>query len=176
MAGPRVASREQLMSTLAGPVSAAGLDLEDVEIRVAGRRRLVRVVVDRDGGVSLDHVAAVSSRISEVLDDTDVLGESAYVLEVSSPGVDRPLTQPRHWRRARQRLVSIACTDGQSYEGRVVDADDTTATIDIEAKKSTTTKVVAYADIARAQVLVEFRGIDSETEREPERIDADEEN
>ena len=176
MAGPRVASREQLMSTLAGPVSAAGLDLEDVEIRAAGRRRLVRVVVDRDGGVSLDDVAAVSSRISDVLDDTDVLGDSAYVLEVSSPGVDRPLTRPRHWRRARQRLVSIACTDGRTLEGRVVDADDAAATIDIEAKKSTTTKVVAYGDIVRAQVLVEFRGIDSEAEREPQLIDADEEN
>jgi len=164
MAGPHVASREQLMSTLADPVSAAGLDLEDVEVRVVGRRRLVRVVVDRDGGVSLDDVAAVSQRVSDVLDDTDVLGDAAYLLEVSSPGVDRPLTEPRHWRRARRRLVSITLTDGQKVDGRVVDSNDSDVTLDVESKKSATTTVVAYRDVARAHVQIEFRELASEPE------------
>jgi ribosome maturation factor RimP len=109
---PRPGSRHDLdpakLEALLGPiVRAAGLDLESVKIGRAGRRRLLRVVVDADGGVSLDDIALVSREASVRLDDTGAMGEAPYTLEVSSPGVDRPLTQPRHWRRAMGRLVRV---------------------------------------------------------------------
>jgi len=88
-------------------VRAAGLDLESVRVGSAGRRRLLRLVVDADGGVDLDNIALVSREASARLDDTGAMGEAPYTLEVSSPGVDRPLTQPRHWRRAVGRLVRV---------------------------------------------------------------------
>src|ERR1700733_12763456 len=96
-------------------VSAAGMDLESVRMTVAGRRRLLRVVVDSDHGVSLDDAADVSRDVSALLDASNVLGDVPYTLEVSSPGVDRPLTDPRHWRRARGRLVAVAVTRGDTH-------------------------------------------------------------
>ena len=86
-----------------------GVDLEAVDVRTAGRRKIVRVVIDSDGGIDLDHIDAASQAISVALDAPDLearLGEN-YVLEVTSPGVDRPLTTPTHWRRARGRLVQV---------------------------------------------------------------------
>ena len=111
-AAPRPGGRHDLdpakLEALLEPiVRAAGLDLESVKIGSAGRRRLLRVVVDADGGVSLDDIALVSREASIRLDGTGAMGEAPYTLEVSSPGVDRPLTQPRHWRRAVGRLVRV---------------------------------------------------------------------
>jgi ribosome maturation factor RimP len=76
------------------------IDLEAVKLTSAGRRVLLRVVIDADGGISLDDIAEVSRELSAKLDASDVMGETPYTLEVTSPGTDRPLTQPRHWRRA----------------------------------------------------------------------------
>src|ERR1700761_4818005 len=102
---------DKRLAELIEPVTAAaGLDLESVRMSVAGRRRLLRVVVDGDHGVSLDDAADVSREISAVLDASNILGDMPYTLEVSSPGTDRPLTQPRHWRRARGRLVRVKVT------------------------------------------------------------------
>ena len=116
----------RLAALLAPVVEQAGLDLEDVEVTPAGTRRQVRVLVDKDGGVSLDDVALASQTISAVLDEDpqadEVLGSAAYVLEVSSPGVDRPLVEPRHWRRAVGRLVRVTVTGEGEVTGRVVDA------------------------------------------------------
>src|SRR5271154_5062174 len=97
---------DKRLAELIEPVAAAaGMDLESVRMSVAGKRRLLRIVVDGDHGVSLDDAADVSREISVLLDASSALGDVPYTLEVSSPGVDRPLTQPRHWRRARGRLV-----------------------------------------------------------------------
>ena len=92
-------------------VTAAGYDLEELTVSRAGRRHVVRVIVDGDAGVNLDAVAEVSRAVSRALDEAEeasgdlVAGE--YQLEVSSPGVDRPLTEPRHWRRNAGRLVKV---------------------------------------------------------------------
>ena len=96
-------------SALEQPLAELGVDVESVEVQKAGRRHVVRIVVDRDGGVDLDLVAEVSRRASELLDSPSLsdLLTGAFVLEVTSPGVDRPLTQPRHWRRAVGRLVVL---------------------------------------------------------------------
>ena len=88
--------------------NSAGVDLEDCSVRNAGRREVLTVVVDKDGGVDLDEVAKISSAISESLDSIEELEENPYVLEVTSPGTDRPLTHIRHWRRAISRLVDVS--------------------------------------------------------------------
>jgi ribosome maturation factor RimP len=111
----------------------------------------VQVLVDRDGGIDLDAVAEVSRRCSEALDSADVFA-GAYVLEVSSPGVDRPLTQPRHWRRNTTRLVEARLRDGSSVTGRVTDANDDAVTIEVGAQK----RSIPYAELVRGVVQVEF--------------------
>ncbi|KAB2341751.1 ribosome maturation factor RimP [Actinomadura rudentiformis] len=131
-------SRDQAVSALIAllepAVAEAGFDLEEVDVRPAGRRRLVKIVVDADGGVSLDDVATLSQTASDLLDGSNVMGTSPYVLEVTSPGVDRPLTEPRHWRRAVGRLVVAPLTAGGQIEGRVVEADETAVVLDVVAK------------------------------------------
>jgi ribosome maturation factor RimP len=150
------ASPARLTALLAPVVEAAGADLEDVAVSKAGKRSVVRVVVDRDGGVSMDDVADVSRVVSDALDaldadEPDALGAS-YVLEVTSPGVDRPLTSPRHWRRNVTRLVKVARRDGSVVIGRITDADDDGVTLDVDG----TEHVIPLADIARGTVEVEF--------------------
>ena len=140
-------SRDRLRSVLEPVVTAAGFDLEDVTVTAAGRRNVVRVVVDRDGGIDLDAVADVSRVVSEALDAGDVTGNAPYTLEVTSPGVDRPLTEPRHWRRAAGRLVTAG-----SLTGRVVAADDDVVTLDVAGEE----RMVPYADLGPGRVQVEF--------------------
>jgi ribosome maturation factor RimP len=125
-------STQRVYDALEPLVTAAGYDLEDVSVTAAGRRSVVRVVVDRDGGIDLDAVADVSRVVSEALDDSDVMGAASYGLEVTSPGVDRPLTLPRHWRRAVGRLVTVGVGAGGSIRGRVRAADDVAITLDVE--------------------------------------------
>lgn len=153
MAAARGSDREPLLRLLEPVVADHGLDLEDVTITPAGRRRLLRVVVDRDGGVALDTVAEVSTAVSRALDDADAMGGQAYVLEVTSPGVDRPLTQPRHWRRAAGRLVKATLHDGSTVLGRVSAADDDSAALDVDGSS----RRLAYAEVATARVQVEFK-------------------
>jgi ribosome maturation factor RimP len=154
MGGTR-ARTEQAMRTAVEPVLAGmGVDLESLEVRPAGRRDMVRVIVDQDGGLDLDRVAEVSVAVSAVLDASDevstLLGERSYVLEVSSPGVDRPLTLSRHWRRATGRLVTAYLTDGTSHEGRVAGVDETSAVVVIGDRS------LSLADIDHGDVHVEF--------------------
>lgn len=143
----------RVLALLEPVVSAAGYDLEGLTVSAAGRRSVVRVLVDKDGGVTLDDVADVSRLVSDALDAADeqdpaLLGAS-YVLEVSSPGVERPLTEPRHWRRNVGRLVAASLRDGSTAEGRLTAADDTGVTLDDE-------RVLPWGEVARGLVQVEF--------------------
>lgn len=133
-------------------VEQFGCDLEAADIAPAGRRRLLRVLVDRDGGINLDDVADVTRAISKALDADDIMGDGAYTLEVSSPGVDRPLTLPRHWRRNVSRLVAVTLTAGGKLTGRIMAASDEAAELDVDGKPQT----IAYADVAKAKVQIEF--------------------
>jgi ribosome maturation factor RimP len=143
---------ESRLAGLIGPVvAAAGMDLESVRASVAGRRRLLRVVVDSDHGVSLDDAAEVSRDVSAALDATDVMGDMPYTLEVSSPGVDRPLTEPRHWRRAARRLVRVK-TGAGTVQGRVLAADAAGVTLDIDGAEHR----FGYEDLGAGAVQVEF--------------------
>lgn len=143
---------EPLVERLAPVVRAAGYDLEDLAVTPAGKRRVVRVTVDKDGGVSLDECAELSRAVSAVLDEADdLLGEQPYTLEVSSPGVSRPLTQPRHWRRNVGRLVKVTSSEGVAT-GRVMAASDDAAGLDVDGELRT----VPYADVRKAVVQVEL--------------------
>jgi ribosome maturation factor RimP len=148
-------------------VEAAGYDLEDLVVTPAGRRSVVRVVVDRDNGVTLDDIAEVSRAVSDVLDRNDEgMGRTPYVLEVTSPGVDRPLTEPRHWRRNVGRLVAVAVGPaGSAHEvtGRVTAVEDTGVTLAVEAagkpgakKRPPTPRQVPWAELGAGRVQVEF--------------------
>jgi len=133
-------------------VAAAGMDLESVRTTFAGRRRLLRVVVDSDHGVSLDDAAFISRELSTTLDATDVMGDVPYTLEVSSPGVDRPLIEPRHWRRAAGRLVRVKAAAEGTVQGRVLATDDDGVTIDVDGAN----RRFAYGDLSAGAVQVEF--------------------
>jgi ribosome maturation factor RimP len=154
--------REHLVGLLAPTVRSLGYDIEDVTVTPAGRRRLVRVVVDADHGVDLDAVAEVSHAVSQALDSPagDELLAGPFVLEVTSPGVDRPLTEPRHWRRATGRLVSTS-VDGSAVTGRVVGCDETGVRIAVAGAE----RAVPWTELGAGRVQVEFsRLADTEPE------------
>ncbi len=147
-------TRQHLLDVLGPLVTAAGYDLEDVTVTAAGRRSLVRVTVDADGGIDLDAVAEVSRVISDALDAQEPGGAAfagPYQLEVSSPGVDRPLTEPRHWRRATGRLVAVPVGE-RTVTGRVVDTSDSGVTLDVDG----TPRTLAWSELGRGKVQVEF--------------------
>ena len=153
----------RLQEVVTAVTAAAGYYLEELVVRSAGRRRVVRVVIDSDHGVSLDEAASISRAISEQLDESgerDPAGSEPYTLEVTSPGIGRPLTLPRHFRRARTRLVALVTTDGKPITGHVLAATDTAVTLIVPARKGVGTGIkqidVALADIERAKVEVEF--------------------
>jgi ribosome maturation factor RimP len=143
----------QLLGVLEPIVAAAGFELEELDVRAAGRRHTVKVVVDSDDGVGLDDIATVSRALSAELDGQEHLLGGSYVLEVTSPGVDRPLTGPRHWRRAHLRRVEVRTRDGGSFTGRVGDAGEESAAVLVDGRL----REVRYADVERAAVQVEFR-------------------
>jgi ribosome maturation factor RimP len=152
VASAQDAVRDRIEQELATPLGALGLDVEAVELTPAGKRRVLRIAVDGDDGVTLDDVAGATKKVSEVLDASDVMGEQPYTLEVTSRGVDRPLTLPRHWRRNTDRLVKVTTADGDTFTGRIVDSDDAAASLDVEG----TPREVVYAEVAKALVQVEF--------------------
>jgi ribosome maturation factor RimP len=142
---------------LAAPLAAAaGLVVEDVTVSPAGRRRVLRVTVDlpddRTGGVPMEAVTQASQAISAALDGSDVMGGTPYVLEVSSPGIDRPLTERRHWSRARGRLVTAQLADGGEASGRLVAVDDAGVTIDGRSR-------LAWDELRKGRVEIEFNRV-----------------
>lgn len=146
-------TRERLAALLTEPLERIGLDLEAVELSNAGKRRVLRIAVDQDGGVSLDEVGEATRLVNDLIEGTDVMGQLPYTLEVGSPGIDRPLTLPRHWRRNLTRLVAVTLTDGSKTTGRVVGSDDEGVDLDVDG----TTRRIALADVAKAKVQVEFK-------------------
>ncbi|GAB3549170.1 ribosome maturation factor RimP [Arthrobacter tumbae] len=167
------AEAARLIEFLRPTVEKHNLLLEDVEVRIVGSHRTLHVVVDLpdDGldGVSLDTVSEVSQSVSSALDDDPGDDGRPYNLEVSSPGVSRPLTQPRHWRRNIGRLVDVKLADGEVLEGRLIDADETSVTLKplMAVKKGTKPKfredrAIPYDKIRKGTVQVEFAHADAE--------------
>ncbi|MFE2448682.1 ribosome maturation factor RimP [Stenotrophomonas sp. NPDC087984] len=149
---------ERLRGLLEPLVSARDLDLEEVEVTPAGRRRVLRVVVDSDDGVQLDTCAELSRDISQTLDDTDAMGQVPYVLEVTSPGAERPLTEPRHYRRATGRLMRARLTDDGELVARIVSVDDEGLDLEVPGVKGRkpTARRLAFGEISKARVEIEF--------------------
>lgn len=150
-------TQARLEALLEAPVTDLGLDLEAVDLSAAGKRQVLRVAVDRDGGVSMDDIADATRVVSQLLDESDVMGETPYTLEVSSPGVDRPLTLPRHWRRNVERLVKSTLADGTALTGRIVRADDEAVVLRTDDKRPDSDRTVPFADIRKAKIEIEFR-------------------
>jgi ribosome maturation factor RimP len=148
-------TRSRIAEVLTEPLAATGLDVEAIDLTPAGKRRLLRVAVDKDGGVTLDDIAEATKEVSRVLDGptgSDVMGEQPYTLEVTSPGTDRPLTHPRHWRRNQGRLVKATLADGGTVTGRITDSDDTRAVLDVDGNRDE----IAFVDVKKAKIEIEF--------------------
>ncbi|WP_301129235.1 ribosome maturation factor RimP [Streptomyces cacaoi] len=152
---------ERLRGLLEPLVSARGLDLEEIAVTPAGKRRVLRIVVDADDGVQLDTCAELSRVFSEVLDESDVMGGAPYVLEVTSPGADRPLTEQRHFRRAAGRLIKAQLTEeagGGELTARITGVDDEGIDLEVPGVKGRkpTQRRLAYGEIGKARVEIEF--------------------
>ncbi len=152
--------------------SAAGYDLEDLAVVRMGRRYIVRVTVDRDGGVPLDAVAELARAVSGALDDAEAAGGEVipgeYQLEVSSPGTDRPLTLPRHWRRNIGRLVKVKIA-GHTVIGRITAADDEGVRLDVAGD----VRELTYAEVGSGRIEIEFNRLDEIDEDEMIAFDDD---
>lgn len=146
----------QLSSLLTPILEQFDLELEDVAVTPAGKRRLLRVTVDGDGprgrGPSLDDIAEATKAISVALDSSTAVGNSPYTLEVSSRGISRPLVEPRHWRRSAGRLVQAKLVDGSVVTGRIGGSDDDGVSLEIDGSE----RRLGYAEIGKAVVQVEF--------------------
>lgn len=157
---------ERLRGLVEPLVSAEQLDLEEIEVSRAGRRRVLRIIVDSEEGVELDACADLSRAISAKLDETDAMGEDEYVLEVSSPGADRPLTEHRHYVRATGRLVRLTLTEGGELVARVLAVDEDGLDLEVPGVKGRkpTSRRIAFDEIARARVELEFNRKDKKEE------------
>ncbi|MEU6329189.1 ribosome maturation factor RimP [Streptomyces sp. 2224.1] len=157
---------ERLRGLLEPLVAARDLDLEEIEVTPAGKRRVLRIVVDSDEGVQLDECAELSREASQVLDDSDVMGGAPYTLEVTSPGADRPLTELRHYRRAVGRLIKAQLHEGGELVARITAVDDAGLDLEVPGVKGRkpTTRRVSFDEIAKARVELEFS-------RKPDRTD-----
>lgn len=148
-----MALKDQIFELVDPLVNNAGLVLEEVQVQTPGKHRFVTIIVDSETGLNLDQVTDASRLIGEALDGANFMGETPYTLEVTSPGVDRPLTAPRHWRKNIDRLVKVTKSDGEVFKARILSADDNQAVLDNGA--------IEYGDIKRAIIEVEFNRKDS---------------
>ena len=151
-----MALKDQISELVTPAVSDLGFYLEDVHVATPGNHRIVTCIVDGDFSLNLDQVTSVSRVISEVLDEAAFMGETPFTLEVTSPGVDRPLTQPRHFAKNVDRLLKIVKLDGSEVTGRILSNTDQDVTLTVTVKKETLEQTVALADIKRAVVEIEF--------------------
>jgi ribosome maturation factor RimP len=143
--------KEDISDAVTPALSALGFYLEDVTITSAGRRSMLTIIVDGDTHLSLDQVTSATKAIGEIVESIQSLGETPFTLEVTSPGLDRPLTKPRHWRKNIDRLVKVVLLDGKEIKGRIKSASENSATVD-ESE-------INFADIKRASLEVEFKQV-----------------
>ena len=151
-----MALKDQISELFTVAVSDQGFYLEDVHVATPGSHRIVTCIVDGDASLNLDQVTTVSRVISEILDEAAFMGETPFTLEVTSPGVDRPLTQPRHFAKNADRLLKIIKLDGSEVTGRILSNTDLDVTLAVTVKKETIEQTVSLSDIKRAVVEIEF--------------------
>jgi ribosome maturation factor RimP len=151
-----MALTDQITELIEPAVSAQGFFLEEVQLVSPGKHRIVTCIVDGEVALNLDQVTSVSRAISELLDESPIMGDTPFTLEVTSPGIDRPLTKPRHFAKNQDRLLKVTKTDGDVVTGRILSNTDSDVTLTVDIKKESVEVVVAYADIKRAVVEIEF--------------------
>jgi ribosome maturation factor RimP len=140
---------EDISAAIRPIIEASGNYLEELTITSAGKVKILTVIVDSDSHLNLDQITAVTKEISEVIETLEELGDTAFTLEVTSPGIDRPLTKPRHWRKNLDRLVKITMTSGQDIQGRIGEATETVVLVNDQK--------VSFEDIKRAVLEIEFK-------------------
>ena len=141
--------KEDVSAAVTPALSALGFYLEDVTITSAGRRSMLTIIVDGDTHLSLDQVTSATKAIGEIVEGLQSLGDTPFTLEVTSPGLDRPLTKPRHWRKNIDRLVKVVSLDGSVVNGRIKSATETDVLIDDVS--------IEFSAIKRATLEVEFK-------------------
>jgi ribosome maturation factor RimP len=147
---------EKITELVQPAVEKAGFFLEDVHVVSPGKHRIVTCIVDGQAPLNLDQVTSVSRDISELLDAADFMDDAAFTLEVTSPGVDRPLTLPRHWLKNVNRLVKVINQDGSVVNGRITTVEDSQVVLVEDIKGKTKEHLVQFANIKRATVEIEF--------------------
>ena len=151
-----MALKDQIAELITPALQQAGYFLEDVNLVTPGNHRIVTVIVDGESALNLDQVTVASKLVSELMDEAPFMGETPFTLEVTSPGIDRPLTLPRHFAKNVTRLLKVTKTDGEVVTGRIASNTDADVTLTVAVKKETKEVVVALADIKRAVVEIEF--------------------
>lgn len=151
-----MALKDQISELVTPALTQAGYFLEEVNVVTPGQHRIVTVIVDGESALNLDQVTVASKLVSELLDEASFMGETAFTLEVTSPGIDRPLTLPRHFAKNVTRLLKVVKNDGAVVTGRIASNTDSEVSLSVTEKKTTTDVVVAIADIKRATVEIEF--------------------
>jgi ribosome maturation factor RimP len=159
-----MALKDQISELITPALHQAGYFLEDVNIVSPGQHRIVTVIVDGESGLNLDQVTVASKLVSELLDAATFMGETPFTLEVTSPGIDRPLTLPRHFAKNVDRLLKVTKTDGVTVTGRILSNSESEVTLSVTEKKDVKEVVVALTDIKRAIVEIEFNRKDGDKE------------
>ena len=151
-----MAIKDQIAELITPALQEAGYFLEEVNLVTPGNHRIVTVIVDGESALNLDQVTVASKLVSELVDEAAFMGETPFTLEVTSPGIDRPLTLPRHFAKNVTRLLKVTQTDGVVVTGRITSNTDSDVTLSVVEKKETKEVVIALADIKRAVVEIEF--------------------
>ena len=151
-----MALKDQISEHITPALHKAGYFLEDVNLVSPGQHRIVTVIVDGESALNLDQVTVASKLVSELLDEATFMGETPFTLEVTSPGIDRPLTLPRHFAKNVDRLLKVTKTDGVVVTGRILSNTDSDVTLSVTEKKDVKEVVISLDAIKRAQVEIEF--------------------
>ncbi|CAN2208424.1 ribosome maturation protein RimP [Candidatus Nanopelagicaceae bacterium] len=159
-----MALKDQISELITPALQKAGYFLEDVNLVSPGQHRIVTVIVDGETGLNLDQVTVASKLVSELLDEASFMGETPFTLEVTSPGIDRPLTLPRHFAKNVDRLLKVTKNDGVVITGRIRSNTQHDVTLEVTEKKEVKEVVIALAEIKRAMVEIEFNRKDGEKE------------
>ena len=157
-----MALKDQISQHISPALHEAGFFLEDIHLASPGHHRIVTVIVDGESSLNLDQVTVASKLVSELLDEAAFMGETPFTLEVTSPGIDRPLTLPRHFAKNHDRLLKVTKSDGDVVIGRVLSNTDSAVTLSVVDKKEEKEVTIALTDIKRAQVEVEFNRKDGQ--------------
>ena len=157
-----MALKDQISELITPALQQAGYFLEDVNLVTPGQHRIVTIIVDGERALNLDQVTVATKMISELLDEAQFMGETPFTLEVTSPGVDRPLTQPRHFSKNTDRLLKVVKTDGEVVTGRISSNTENDVTLLVTEKKESKDVVLKFSDIKRATVEIEFNRKDGD--------------